>query len=288
MPVCTYRSENGSFLPLEKYETKPVCGYLSILSIESAYVEKCNSEQLLQLLLDTADLAKDLAESKDLIRFYAKYHLTPVLSNILSVPDFFNVHPDHLLTQKLIEYHHKYGIPDFTSDGNFALDLSTDIPKGWNCIYEKTKYTDISENPYTENLIGLTGEGVYPIVLSLCFFLDFYNRFLDVEYKEKLYCRMLQEHIKFDFVYYPDEAVMELRNSEVGFWHAAYTGALSMLLNGNTIGICKHCRNVFVRSRPNAEYCSARCRNAFNVRMSNLRSKAKEQIKMMLENGSEE
>ena len=272
MQIGKCQATSASFIPMSSYETSIINGYLSITKQSYGNKVVCTDSELEELVSETATLAKLVVESKDLIDFYAPYHPIPHVSTFLSLPDFFEKNPKHLITQVILEYHHKYGIPFEDPIENPFVD-SADPPEKWLHSFSDVTPEDDYEGDYTETVEVLLREKAYPIVLTLAYLCDFYNLFVEPNEESELAFETLHLSVSFEHTYSIKDGMNTFRATKPGYWNAAYVAALAVCLGGSSIGICKHCLKGFVKTRPNVEYCSSKCRNSYNVKMSTRRHK---------------
>lgn len=271
MQIGKYQASSVSYVPLESFGVETINGYLSVVKQQFGNEVVCTEDDLKKLCADTATLAKLVVESKDLIKFYAPYHLIPDASMLLSIPDFFGANAKHSITLKILEYHKQYGVPRVEWFFNSAMPVvdGAEPPQCWLDKYNKTEMLkDNAEVDFAGNEVALVEEQAYPIVLTLAFLCDFYNRFIEINEESAFDLGLLHLSISFEQRFYVENGQCVFMSTAPGYWNAAYVAALVFAMGGEPIGICKKCMHGFIKSRPNVEYCSQKCRNAFNVKKS--------------------
>ena len=164
----------------------------------------------------------------------------------------------------------------------------TELPQEWTTPPTRAKLLDWIRNPdclprslekeLTEVLTKIGEAGVYPLVVSLPFFIDFYHHFIaedsnnDIVLGER---SALGIHIRAQLTLLEDHSrVINLEAYELE--NAAYAAAITLMMDNGGLRFCKCCGKMFVADRPRSEYCSPRCRNIYNTRMSRLRKKLRE------------
>lgn len=279
MELFNARHENLSYVPLVDFKATIVGEHLSIVNAVSDEVVVCDERQSEELLIETASLAAYIAQNKSVINFYTNRMSLFDISELLVLPDFFAKNKDHPITKQILDYHRKYGIPSLL-DFRGGLFIGADSPAEWTSAYEKKerqgKKRPTSRYDDADIIIALQEKNAYPLVVSLCFFLNFYNYFIGVCNTEEICMEQLQEDVKADVAYIPEQNQLLLKGTQPGFWSASIIVAFTDKINGKIYGVCKNCRKWFILPRPNAEYCSPKCRNAYNVKKSLLRRKERE------------
>ena len=269
----------------ERVSVQETAGILSIKAIGRQPQDI--AEKYLDFLTETALLAKRTVDCAPLSKFFLTKKLSTVsASELLQKEDFFVQHRDHELTKLLIDYHTKYGVPIWTvlTEHKFAVD-ETDVPEEWNAHLLRSSILGLAQSllhlPVPEDhnlsdiLLTLLEDGVYPLALSVPFLIDFYHHFIAEDAEDDIVLgerTPLGIHIKTRFALQEDHSrTICLEAHEIE--NVAYAAAIALMMDNSGLRFCKCCGRLFIADRPRAEYCSPRCRNVYNTRMSRLRKK---------------
>ena len=245
------------------------------------------SSDYIEFLSETALVAKKIVDCKPLRAFFqSKKFLQISAIELLQCEDFFMKYREHEITTLLIDYHSKYGVPVWTffTKSKFFVD-EVPMPEEWNGVTLKNKVDDwIAEKfrkssdetrDLTDVILQILDSAVYPFAFSLAFFVDFYRSFIVEDLEEGIALgehTSLGIHILTKFCLQEDHSrVICLEAYEVE--NVAYASAIALMMNNGGLRFCKCCGKMFVADRPRAEYCSPRCRNQYNTRMSRLRKR---------------
>ena len=286
MALPSVKLTRAMLYPFEQISVETVAGFLSLKGFERTGRDISNS--FLEFLSDTALLAKQTVDCKVLLRFFDAKDISTISTfELLQKEDFFVHNKNDNLTNSLIDYHSKYGVPVWTVWTKDSFFISeTECPAEWNIssfrgtisefIRKSFTLSPDKENDTIDILSELAEKNAYPLAFSIPFLIDFYHHFITEDAEAPIVLGTRTPHgiyIKTNFSLLKDRSrVISLEAYELE--NVAYAAAIILMMDNGGLRFCKCCAKMFVADRPRAEYCSPRCRNVYNTRMSRLRQKS--------------
>ena len=223
------------------------------------------------LLLDVVRAGAAVADSDAFMNYCLSHKMLPLRDvEFWCYKDFFTVHPQEAqpLVDTLLAFVQRYGLPAWERNG-----ITTTYPARYEQRAMAVRQEDDNDMGYLLYYEAVrracASSGAVPACTLALMLLNFYLQFME----------------GIDVGYFP------IRNAEwaLDFGHGktpklnAQVYDLATCINlayaqlvsgeGKAIRQCKHCQKFFVAEDLRAEYCSPRCRGAYNSKMTRKRVK---------------
>lgn len=280
MPDLHFSKIQGESIVFSKYTTVIHNGFLYIEPAPKSITQKINPlENIDDLVMDIISTARTISSCKMYMNYLSKIADSNIVyeKKFWKYPDFFaekNQEEIPIIINKLTEFVEKYGLPDW----ELEKDTKAILPLEYS-IYS-TSAPEADENESMEYLkhfltekIALEDKITYPVCSLTLFFLDFLNMFTynrTSKLKRVDHCRL----------YYRNEGDKDpdLEAIAIGL-RPSIILALITFTSGEhkAVRICKQCGNHFITKDMRSEYCSSKCRAAYNTAQTRKRQKMKAQ-----------
>ena len=240
------------------------------------------------LLCMSKDKEKEAEQQAAVIGFISRYGLLGLMTTITSTPSFMDYEVVHFIknrfikaeTMDTIEYISKFypfEMPDIVKNG---LEMRWNISGDNTMMALAMTFTDREtavnmsfQRTYAESYEWVKTQFIDWALLFTTSTIYYENEFSDSE--KELYRQMMTVFNANSPTYH-----ILLLDKPTLVWNFGSLAiadqmlfSLSLTDDKTPIRLCKHCAKAFIPSRPNALFCSSKCKNQYNV----YKSRAKEQ-----------
>lgn len=240
------------------------------------------------LLCMSKDKEKEAEQQAAVIGFISRYGLLGLMTTITSTPSFMDYEVVHFIknrfikaeTMDTIEYISKFypfEMPDIVKNG---LEMRWNISGDNTMMALAMTFTDREtavnmsfQRTYAESYEWVKTQFIDWALLFTTSTIYYENEFSDSE--KELYRQMMTVFNANSPTYH----ILLLDKPTLVWNFGSLAIAVQMLFSlsltddKTPIRLCKHCAKAFIPSRPNALFCSSKCKNQYNV----YKSRAKEQ-----------
>ena len=293
-----FEHSKSNWVKYSEYELKEKNGVLYIKPTDDAmpniYNIMKNKENIVVdalnvgLLCMSKDKEKEAEQQAAVMGFISRYGLLGLMTTITSTPSFMDYEVVHFIknrfikaeTMDTIEYISKFypfEMPDIVKNG---------VEMRWNISGDNTMMALAMTFTDRETAVNMSFQRTYaePYEWVKTQFIDwallfttstiyYENEFNDSE--KELYRQMMTVFNANSPTYH----ILLLDKPTLVWNFGSLAIAVQMLFSlsltddKTPIRLCKHCAKAFIPSRPNALFCSSKCKNQYNV----YKSRAKEQ-----------
>ena len=293
-----FEHSKSNWVKYSEYELKEKNGVLYIKPTDDAmpniYNIMKNKENIVVdalnvgLLCMSKDKEKEAEQQAAVMGFISRYGLLGLMTTITSTPSFMDYEVVHFIknrfikaeTMDTIEYISKFypfEMPDIAKNG---------VEMRWNISGDNTMMALAMTFTDRETAVNMSFQRTYaePYEWVKTQFIDwallfttstiyYENEFNDSE--KELYRQMMTVFNANSPTYH----ILLLDKPTLVWNFGSLAIAVQMLFSlsltddKTPIRLCKHCAKAFIPSRPNALFCSSKCKNQYNV----YKSRAKEQ-----------
>lgn len=293
-----FEHSKSNWVKYSEYELKEKDGVLYIKPTDDAmpniYNIMKNKEDIVVdalnvgLLCMSKDKEKEAEQQAAVMGFISRYGLLGLMTTITSTPSFMDYEVVHFIknrfikaeTMDTIEYISKFypfEMPDIVKNG---------VEMRWNISGDNTMMALAMTFTDRETAVNMSFQRTYaePYEWVKTQFIDwallfttstiyYENEFNDSE--KELYRQMMTVFNANSPTYH----ILLLDKPTLVWNFGSLAIAVQMLFSlsltddKTPIRLCKHCAKAFIPSRPNALFCSSKCKNQYNV----YKSRAKEQ-----------
>ena len=288
----------SNWVKYSEYELKEKNGVLYIKPTDDAmpniYNKMENKEDIVVdalnvgLLCMSKDKEKEAEQQAAVMGFISRYGLLGLMTTITSTPSFMDYEVVHFIknrfikaeTMDTIEYISKFypfEMPDIVKNG---LEMRWNISGDNTMMALAMTFTDREtavnmsfQRTYAEPYEWVKTQFIDWALLFTTSTIYYENEFNDSE--KELYRQMMTVFNANSPTYH----ILLLDKPTLVWKFGSLAIAVQMLFSlsltddKTPIRLCKHCAKAFIPSRPNALFCSSKCKNQYNV----YKSRAKEQ-----------
>ena len=293
-----FEHSKSNWVKYSEYELKEKDGILYIKPTDDAmpniYNIMENKEDIVVdalnvgLLCMSKDKEKEAEQQAAVMGFISRYGLLGLMTTITSTPSFMDYEVVHFIknrfikaeTMDTIEYISKFypfEMPDIVKNG---LEMRWNISGDNTMMALAMTFTDREtavnmsfQRTYAEPYEWVKTQFIDWALLFTTSTIYYENEFNDSE--KELYRQMMTVFNANSPTYH-----ILLLNKPTLVWNFGSLAiavqmlfSLSLTDDKTPIRLCKHCAKAFIPSRPNALFCSSKCKNQYNV----YKSRAKEQ-----------
>lgn len=267
---------HGEAVVFSKYKIVEHNGFLYIEPSQKSFTKKINPlEDIDTLVMDIIKTAREITSCQMYMNFLSKIADANIVyeKSFWKSSDFFEhrEHPEvEIILNALMTFVDKYGLPDW----ELEKDTKTILPLEYS-VYSSSGPEDHDSPEYLKKFltekIALEDKITYPVCSLTLFFLDFLNIFTynrTSKLKRVEHCRL----------YYRNEAEKEpeLEAIATGLKPSIILALITFTSGEHkSVRVCKQCGNHFITKDMRSEYCSAKCRAAYNTAQTRKRQKAK-------------
>lgn len=277
MPTLNFTSFRGAVPRCQNYTLSEYQGILCFvpenLSIARRYDPFADMETL---LLDVARIGAQIAACDSFFDFAIEHDMAPLRdAEFWLYGDFFLKYPKESrpILDALTAFVNRYGLP--------AWELNSVAYSGYPALYASLlmsrqhgpDWEDVDEAAYLMAYESMKrkfqSDGSLPVCTLAILLLDLYLRFLEGTDSVDFFLR----HADW-ILHYEQEKTPRL-TAQVFDLLSCINLAHAFLVSGEGKAIrqCKHCQKFFIAEDLRAEYCSPRCRGAYNSKMTRRRVK---------------
>lgn len=278
MPDLHFSKIQGESVVFSKYSTIQHNGFLYIEPADKSITRKINPlEDIDQLVMDIIDTARTISSCKMYMAYLSKLADTNIVyeKNFWRYPDFFLTSDQteaSTIINSMLSFIEKYGLPDWEleRDTKAILPIEYSIYLNGNVDYDDNESLEYLKTFLTEK-IAFEGKIVYPVCSLTLFFLDFLNMFTynrTSKLKRVDHCRL----------YYRNEGYNEpdLEAIAIGLKPSIILALITFTSGDHkAVHICKQCGSYFITKDMRSEYCSSKCRSAYNTAQTRKRQRLK-------------
>ena len=293
-----FEHSKSNWVKYSEYELKEKDGILYIKPTDDAmpniYNIMKNKEDIVVdalnvgLLCMSKDKEKEAEQQAAVMGFISRYGLLGLMTTITSTPSFMDYEVVHFIknrfikaeTMDTIEYISKFypfEMPDIAKNG---LEMRWNISGDNTMMALAMTFTDREtavnmsfQRTYAEPYEWVKTQFIDWALLFTTSTIYYENEFNDSE--KELYRQMMTVFNANSPTYH----ILLLDKPTLVWNFGSLAIAVQMLFSlsltddKTPIRLCKHCAKAFIPSRPNALFCSSKCKNQYNV----YKSRAKEQ-----------
>ena len=293
-----FEHSKSNWVKYSEYELKEKNGVLYIKPTDDAmpniYNIMKNKENIVVdalnvgLLCMSKDKEKEAEQQAAVMGFISRYGLLGLMTTITSTPSFMDYEVVHFIknrfikaeTMDTIEYISKFypfEMPDIAKNG---LEMRWNISGDNTMMALAMTFTDREtavnmsfQRTYAEPYEWVKTQFIDWALLFTTSTIYYENEFNDSE--KELYRQMMTVFNANSPTYH----ILLLDKPTLVWNFGSLAIAVQMLFSlsltddKTPIRLCKHCAKAFIPSRPNALFCSSKCKNQYNV----YKSRAKEQ-----------
>ena len=293
-----FEHSKSNWVKYSEYELKEKDGILYIKPTDDAmpniYNIMKNKENIVVdalnvgLLCMSKDKEKEAEQQAAVMGFISRYGLLGLMTTITSTPSFMDYEVVHFIknrfikaeTMDTIEYISKFypfEMPDIVKNG---LEMRWNISGDNTMMALAMTFTDREtavnmsfQRTYAEPYEWVKTQFIDWALLFTTSTIYYENEFNDSE--KELYRQMMTVFNANSPTYH----ILLLDKPTLVWNFGSLAIAVQMLFSlsltddKTPIRLCKHCAKAFIPSRPNALFCSSKCKNQYNV----YKSRAKEQ-----------
>ena len=293
-----FEHSKSNWVKYSEYELKEKDGVLYIKPTDDAmpniYNIMKNKEDIVVdalnvgLLCMSKDKEKEAEQQAAVMGFISRYGLLGLMTTITSTPSFMDYEVVHFIknrfikaeTMDTIEYISKFypfEMPDIAKNG---LEMRWNISGDNTMMALAMTFTDREtavnmsfQRTYAEPYEWVKTQFIDWALLFTTSTIYYENEFNDSE--KELYRQMMTVFNANSPTYH----ILLLDKPTLVWNFGSLAIAVQMLFSlsltddKTPIRLCKHCAKAFIPSRPNALFCSSKCKNQYNV----YKSRAKEQ-----------
>lgn len=278
MPTLNFTTFHGAVPRCHHYALSESQGFLYLVPEDTKTVRRYDPfEDVDRLLLDVVRIGAAVAACDPFLDYALDHHMLPLRdAEFWLYGDFFTKHSQEAqpMVDALVAFVERYGLP--------AWDVQSIITTFYPARYEQRLLTlrRDSDNDELGYLLeyetvkrACQSSGAVPVCTLALLFLDFYLQFLEGESDGQFPIRnaewvLYHRHKKTPGL---TAQVYDLATCI----HLAYVFLVSG--EGKAVRQCKNCGKFFVADDLRAEYCSPRCRGAYNSKMTRKRVKERKQ-----------
>lgn len=293
-----FEHSKSNWVKYSEYELKEKDGVLYIKPTDDAmpniYNIMENKEDIVVdalnvgLLCMSKDKEKEAEQQAAVMGFISRYGLLGLITTITSTPSFMDYEVVHFIknrfikaeTMDTIEYISKFypfEMPDIAKNGlemrwNISVD-NTMMALAMTFTDRETAVNMSFQRNYAEPYEWVKTQFIDWALLFTTSTIYYENEFNDSE--KELYRQMMTVFNANSPTYH----ILLLDKPTLVWDFGSLAIAVQMLFSlsltddKTPIRLCKHCAKAFIPSRPNALFCSSKCKNQYNV----YKSRAKEQ-----------
>lgn len=279
MPDLHFSKIQGESIVFSKYTTVTHNNLLYIEPANGSFSSKINPlENIDELVMDIINTARVISSCKTYMNFLSGIAESNIVyeKKFWNCPDFFSGEEQNEISaiiDEMLTFVEKYGLPDW----ELKKDTKAILPLEYS-VYSTALNREESESPeyikkYLSDKISLENVITYPVCSLTLFFLDFLNMFTynrTSKLKRVEHCRL----------YYRNEGYNEpdLEAIAIGLYPSIILALITFTSGEHKIvRICKQCGKHFITGDMRSEYCSSKCRAAYNTAQTRKRKKLKKQ-----------
>lgn len=271
MPTLDFTHFSGAVPRYKEYSAVERDGILFIVPNSQGLAHRYDPfEDIDGLLLDVTWAGAEIANCGPFLDYCLAHKMLPLRdAEFWAYGDFFTVHAKEArpLVDVLLNFAGRYGLP--------VWDTQTIVTTYYPARYEQ-RMMELHQDESGDTTYLLRYEAAkracqssVPVCTLALLLLDFYLQFIEGVNNGQFFIRRADWMIDYGHEKTPrlTAQVYDLTTCVNLAYAFASTG------EGKAVRQCKHCRKFFITDDWRAEYCSPRCRGAYNSKMTRKRVK---------------